>query len=56
MDGFSIMMKINEFNKEAIKLNLNLNDFKEINDVILYNMVDCNVLAEIITFLQNTYL
>lgn len=56
IDGFSIMMKMNEFNKEAVKLNLNLTDFKEINDVILYNMVDCNVLAEIISFLQNTYL
>jgi hypothetical protein len=55
-NGFSVMLKMNEYNKEAIKLKMNLTDFKEVNDVIHYNMVDCNVLAEIITFLQDSYL
>jgi hypothetical protein len=55
LNGFAVMMQINKYNEEAEKLNMSLRNFKEINDIIIYNMVDCNVLAEIIVFLQNTY-
>ena len=52
LNGFSVMIKINEYNKEAENLDLNLKDFQEVKDIIIYNMVDCQVLAEIIVFLQ----
>ena len=55
LNGFNVMMKINEYNKEAEQLGLSLKDFKEVNDIIYYNMVDCQVLAEIIVYLQNTF-
>ena len=56
MDGFSVMMKVDQYSREADKININLSDFKEIDDVIKYNMIDCTVLAEIMVFLQNKYL
>jgi hypothetical protein len=56
LNGFAVMLQINEFNIEAEKLNLSLKDYAEVNDIIHYNMIDCQVLAEIIIFLQNTYL
>ena len=55
LNGFSVMIKINEYNKEAENLDLNLKDFQEVKDIIIYNMVDCQVLAEIIVFLQETF-
>ena len=55
LNGFAVMMQINKYNEEAEKLRMSLRKFKEIDDIIIYNMVDCQVLAEIIVFLQNTY-
>ena len=55
LNGFSVMMKINEYNKEAEQLGLSLQDFQEIKDIIIYNMVDCQVLAEIIVYLQTLF-
>ena len=52
LNGFSVMIKINEYNKEAENLDLNLKDFQEVKDIIIYNMVDCQVLAEIIVYIQ----
>ena len=52
LNGFNVMMKINEYNKEAEHLDLSLKDFQEVKDIIIYNMIDCQVLAEIIVYLQ----
>ncbi len=54
-NGLSVMLDINKYSIEADKLGINLRDFKEINDVIIYNMIDCQVLAEIIIFIQHQY-
>ncbi len=52
LNGFNVMLEMSKYNKEAEKLKLSLKDYKEVNEIILYNMIDCNVLAEIIVFLQ----
>lgn len=52
LNGFNVMIEMSKYNKEAEKLKLSLKDYKEVNEIILYNMIDCNVLAEIIVFLQ----
>ena len=56
LNGFAVMLQINQFNSQAERLELSLRDYEEVKDIIIYNMVDCQVLAEIIIFLQNTYL
>jgi hypothetical protein len=56
MNGLLTMLKFNNFSEEAGNIGIYLNDFEEMNDIIIYNMTDCQVLAEIIVFLQNTYL
>jgi hypothetical protein len=56
LNGFTVMLQIDKYNKEAIKLGLKLTDYQEVNDIITYNMIDCQVLAEIIVYLQNKYL
>lgn len=55
LNGFTVMLQINKYNKEAFKLGLKLTDYQEVNDIITYNMIDCQVLAEIIVYLQNKY-
>ncbi len=52
LNGFNVMLEMSKYNIEAEKLRLSLKDYKEVNEIILYNMIDCNVLAEIIVFLQ----
>ena len=56
MNGLTTMLKFNNYSEEAGNIGVYLNDFEEMNDIITYNMIDCQVLAEIIVFLQNTYL
>jgi len=56
LNGLIVMMKMNEYNKEAEKLDISLKDFEEVNEIIKYNMIDCQVLSEIIVYLQNKYL
>ncbi len=56
LNGFTVMLQIDKYNKEAVELGLKLTDYQEVNDIITYNMVDCQVLAEIIVYLQNKYL
>jgi hypothetical protein len=55
INGLAAMLRIFKYNSEAIRLNTTLNYFKEVNDIVEYNMMDCQVLAEIIFFLQNKY-
>ncbi len=55
-NGLSVMLDINKYSNEADKLDINLRDFKEVNDIIIYNMVDCQVLAEIIIYLQHHFI
>jgi hypothetical protein len=55
-NGLSVMLDVNKYSIEADKLGINLRDFKEINEIIIYNMIDCQVLAEIIIFLQNHFI
>lgn len=56
INGLLAMLRIHKYSQEAEKLNIVLNDFEEIKEIIHYNMVDCQVLAEIAIFLQNYYL
>ncbi len=56
LNGFTVMLQIEKYNKEAIELGLKLTDYQEVNNIITYNMIDCQVLAEIIVYLQNKYL
>lgn len=56
LNGFAVMLQINKFNNEAERLNLSLKDYEEVNDIIHYNMIDCQVLGEIIIFLQKYFL
>jgi hypothetical protein len=56
LNGFTVMLQINKYNKEAFELGLKLTDYQEVNNIITYNMIDCQVLAEIIVYLQNKYL
>ena len=56
VNGFNVMLKINEFNKDAEKVDLWITDYEEVNDIIIYNMMDCQVLAEVIEYLQTKYL
>jgi hypothetical protein len=56
INGLAVMIRIYKYHLEAVKLNTTLNYFKEVNDIVEYNMMDCQVLAEIIFFLQNKYL
>jgi hypothetical protein len=51
LNGFQAMLQIMKYNNEAMDLKLHLSDYQEVNDIILYNMKDCQVLAEIIIFL-----
>ncbi len=55
-NGFNVMLKINEYSKDAEILDLWITDYEEVNDIIIYNMIDCQVLVEIIEFLQLKYL
>jgi hypothetical protein len=56
LNGFNVMLKINEYNLEADKLGLCLTDYQEVKNIIIYNMIDCQVLAEIIDYLQKKYI
>jgi hypothetical protein len=56
INGLAAMLRIFKYNLEAVKLNTTLSYFKEVGDIVEYNMIDCQVLAEIILFLQKKYL
>ena len=56
INGLAAMLRIFKYNQEAIRLGVNLEYFPEVQKIVEYNMVDCQVLAEIIYFLQQKYL
>lgn len=55
VNGFSSMFKVAELNQLAIAEGKTIGDYPECQSLMYYNQVDCQVVVEIIKFLENRY-
>jgi len=55
INGFAAMLRMTRYNEEAVQRGIALDQFPGVQEIVHYNMVDCQVLAEIIIFLQQKY-
>lgn len=55
INGFSSIFIVQNYNNQAIAEGKILSDYEEVNHILYYNKIDCQVLIEIIQFLTTKY-